>query len=175
MGAQTKERPARRAPGGRPTKLTPTVVKALCSAIRRNATYELACASAGITYQTFRNWMIAGESGDSGPHVEFFDAIKKAEAASALKHLATVERASSRNWQAAAWMLERRYAEGYGRQKVQHEHSGPDGGPIPFELRRRDIARQLLDKLMADGISETEARTALFALGVREQDLEHVG
>lgn len=173
MATKGKGAPAKH-PGGRPTKRTPTAKTAIVSAVREGATLEIAAASAGVTYRTLRNWIVEAEVAEEGELFQFLQDLKKAESANALRHLRTIAKASARNWQASAWMLERRHRGGYGAQKVQHEHSGPDGGPIQLEHRRRDIAQQMLDKLIRGGISEPEAREALRALGVKDSYLERV-
>lgn len=100
----------------RPTKYTPEAVERICEAIRLGATYELAAGYAGITYATFNTWR------QEKP--QFFDAVKEAEAAGALAWLRRIESASAETWQAAAWKLERRYPQDYGRTVVDQKHSG---------------------------------------------------
>jgi hypothetical protein len=56
-------------------------------------------------------------------------------------------------------------------QRDKFEHTGKDGGPIEVSDRRAEAAR-LLERVMADGISEGDARASLIALGVDERDLE---
>ena len=111
---------------GRPTKLTKDVQKQICDAIRLGATYKLAAQYGGISYVTFNTWMADGEAADDGDFLEFFNAVKKAESDGALKWLRKIEAsANTGNWTAAAWKLERRYPNDYGRQV--HEISGKDG------------------------------------------------
>ncbi|MBC2693741.1 MULTISPECIES: hypothetical protein [Methanococcoides] len=38
--------------------------------------YKHAAPAAGISYQTFRNWMKGGENAKSGQYKEFYEAIK---------------------------------------------------------------------------------------------------
>jgi hypothetical protein len=108
---------------GRPTKLNDDVARAYVEAVREGATYDLAAYSAGITRQTAHNWLRAGEAADDGPERDFFDAVKKAEAECAREALRTV-RGGQMNWQASAWLLERRYREDYGRVRVEVEPVG---------------------------------------------------
>lgn len=104
----------------RPTKLTSDTIERLNQAIRLGATYALACQYAGIDYTTFRGWMVQGERAKSGPFFEFFQAIKSAEGAGAVRWLTTIERAAEEGvWQAAAWKLERRYPQQYARKPVE--------------------------------------------------------
>ena len=41
---------------GRPTALTPEVHDRIMQALRLGATYELAAAYGGVSYETFRKW-----------------------------------------------------------------------------------------------------------------------
>lgn len=113
----------------RPTKYTPQTIKRITDAIRMGATYELACGYAGISFETFCQWR------DKKP--EFLEVIKEAEGAAAVGWLAKIEKAASEGeWQAAAWKLERRYPEMYGRKvnDNRNQHSGPANGPIPIAI-----------------------------------------
>lgn len=132
----------------RPTKLTPDVQKRIVQGIQLGATYELAAQAAGISYNSFNNWMNRGKAEierrqsprvkegteqwqAEQPFVEFLEEVKRAEGLAVIGWLATIQRAAvSGNWQAAAWKLERRYPEDYGRQVRDVTHSGKDGGDI---------------------------------------------
>ncbi len=124
-------------PGGRPTKFTPKVQETLTKFIELGATYEDACACAGITYRTFRNWMSQGQQEsepgqESGKFFKFFQAIKRAEGRLVFRLMAQIEAAATDDWKAAAWKLERRYPDRYGRivqdqrvsghMKVEHDN-----------------------------------------------------
>ena len=120
---------------GRRSKYTPETVDKLTQAIRLGATYRLACDYAGITEETFYQWRRSKS--------EFSDAIKEAEGKGALGWLAKIEQAASDgNWQAAAWKLERRYPDQYGRNRV--EITGPEGAPISITFSK--IAEQPADE-----------------------------
>lgn len=104
-------------------KLTPEVQERICQALSVGATYEHAAAFGGITYETLNQWRKTKPG--------FSEALKDAEARAVVGWLAKIERAASEGvWQAAAWKLERRYPQLYGRTLQQVEHSGPDGGPL---------------------------------------------
>ena len=93
----------------RTSKLTPDRQAKVCQAIQLGATYVHACNYAGISYETFRRWM--------RENVAFHDAIKEAEGKATVGWLAKIEKAASDgNWTAAAWKLERRYPNDYGRR-----------------------------------------------------------
>lgn len=141
--------------GGAPSKFTPETVQKLVQAIRLGATYELACKSAGISYQTFNEWR-KGRRFPKGTtklqKSEFCDALERAEGDAAIQWLAKIEKAANDGaWQAAAWKLERRYPDTYGRRV--NEHTGRDGGPIQHESRSV-VAEFSQDEIeaIADGI-----------------------
>lgn len=118
---------------GRPTKLTPETQKRIVDGIRMGATYELASQYGGVAYNTFNEWMKAGEGAQSGRYRDFYEAVKKAEGEAAIGWLAKIEKAASDGeWQAAAWKLERRYPQNYGRQ-VQ-EIQGKDGSQLTLRV-----------------------------------------
>lgn len=127
---------------GRRSKYTPETVDKLTQAIRLGATYQLACDYAGITRETFYQWM-KGKA-------DFSDAIKRAEGAASVTWLAKIEQAASDgNWQAAAWKLERRYPDQYGRNRV--ELTGANGGPVRVESRALPpLPEDVLDDILED-------------------------
>ena len=121
---------------GRPTKLNEETIERLVKAIKVGATYDLACKYAGTSYSSFERWMRRGETATSGIERKLYEAIELAEGAAATAWLAKIEQAASDGqWQAAAWKLERRYPEMYGRRvnDNRNTHSGPDGGPIQIQ------------------------------------------
>ena len=108
------------------SKRTPEAAERIIRAIRLGATNRLAAAAGGINVATFYRWLDADRA--------FRDAVKEAEGAAALAALAAIERAAQAGtWQAAAWLLERRYPEEYGRRVVTQQLGGIEGGPIRIE------------------------------------------
>ena len=123
---------------GRPAKINnPQVTERLCRAIALGSTYEMACRAAGIAYQTLRNYVRRAEQDEANgiedsPYLSLLDALQKAEGEAVERWLAVIERAARGErrvnpktgeeeivvhpqWQAAAWKLERRYPQTYGR------------------------------------------------------------
>jgi hypothetical protein len=110
------------------------VIGRLEQALTLGATYEMACRYAGITYQTYRNWILKGEQAKSGDFCDFVERMAAAEGRAVIGWLAKIERAANEGvWQAAAWKLERRYPEAYGRQRV--ELTGADGDVVRISIR----------------------------------------
>jgi len=135
-------------PPGRKPKFTKETIGKLVDAIRKGATHDLACKYAGIDNATLYRWMQEKS--------EFGDAIREAEGAAAFGWLSKIEEAAEDgNWKAAAWKLERRYPQDYGRSAI--EVSGPDKGPVQVEITE---ARAKLAALMARRNEEASDPTA---------------
>jgi transposase-like protein len=109
---------------GRPTKLTPEVQRLIEQSLRNGATYEIAAHVAGIDVRTMYRWLAAGKRAKSGAMYEFCHAVKRQEAAAAQEALMVIRSAATGkegykgNWQAGAWLLERRF--GYQRKSEIH-------------------------------------------------------
>lgn len=126
---------------GRRSKFTPETVDKLTQAIRLGATYVLACNFAGISVPTFHAWRNANP--------EFSNAITQAEGDAAVKWLALVNKHAADQAQWAAWMLERRYPEMYGRNRV--ELTGANGGPVQVETRNLPpLPDDTIDDILAE-------------------------
>lgn len=106
---------------GRPEKLTPELQQKIVDAIRMGAYIETAAAYAGINKSTLYDWMRRGARAKSGKYKEFSNAIEKALAESEMRDLAVIAKASQENWQAAAWRLERKFPDRWGRRKAKSE------------------------------------------------------
>jgi predicted transcriptional regulator len=130
------------ATGGRTPKLQdPGIRKALLNGIRLGMSYEKAAIFAGITYQTFKTWMDKGKVANKGQYREFYDELKKADAEGEAACIQKIQKAAQDGtWQAAAWILERRHPEDWGRKDkvdttITHKEplviKGPDDGNKP--------------------------------------------
>lgn len=97
---------------------------------------EVACEYAGIGVSTFYRWMERGEADHEAdkatPEREVWEAVKKAEADAENRNVALIARAAGDGtWQAAAWMLERKRPDRWGRRDAMKvEHSGSVGHDI---------------------------------------------
>lgn|SRR5574343_1246244 len=93
----------------RPTKLTPEVEKAVCDAIREGMTYQAAADVSGIAISTLNDWLK-----DPRPRfVQFSEAVRRANGEAKKELLRRIRDASRKDWRAAAWILERRFADEY--------------------------------------------------------------
>lgn len=109
----------------RPTALTPAVQHRLVMALSLSATYKLAAAYAGISVDALSNWLKRAATGEE-PYAALAAAIAEAEGIAAVGLLAKIEQAANDGtWQAAAWKLERRWPQEFGRRSL--ELVGKDG------------------------------------------------
>lgn len=146
---------------GRPTKLTPEIVNEISKIIRSGNYIETACAYVGINKTTFYDWLKRGAREKERvsknprakvkkseiPFVEFHDEIEKALAHSEIRDVAIIGKAAEENWQAAAWRLERKFPERWGkRERYAIEHTGKDGGPIETSQKHEVDLSKLTDK-----------------------------
>lgn len=102
---------------GRKTKYTPETVNEICKAIREGSTQNDAACLAGITTTTFHEWI------NTKP--EFSEAVEKAHADFKRANVAAIRAAGVRpqkdgtlkgQWQANAWLLERKYPDEFGQR-----------------------------------------------------------
>lgn len=136
---------------GRPTKLTPQVQAKIVQAIVGGNDITVAAAYAGIGESTFYAWLERGRKerarlaaspnarprAKETPFVEFLASIEKAQADAETRNVALIAKAAQDGtWTAAAWWLERKYPERWGR-KERHEVTGKDGGDLIVEIVRR--------------------------------------
>lgn len=112
----------------RPTKYDEQRAATIAQAVEVGLTYELAAHSAGVSLSTFERWRKR--------YGDFDKRIRMAEGRGALVNMARIQKeAKEGDWRAAAWILEHRYPESYGRSVQQHEGAG--GGPLTIILGER--------------------------------------
>jgi len=115
---------------GRKTKLTRRLLEEIKKIVEDDLLLgmpiDLIADELGISRPTFYNWMDRGGKQASGLYREFLDIIKRGQALFAKRNLAVVSRAERNKdttWTPAAWLLERRMPEYFGKRE-QHEISG---------------------------------------------------
>lgn len=132
-------------------KFNPQLLKRLYDAIEMGMTYEHAAKYAGISDETLRQW----RAGHFPSYVteeekqEFFERFDLAEGQSVMNKMATITAHSAEDWKAAAWMLERRHPDAYGRVIQTVEHSNREGKPLEVNVSSPKI-EALLSRLPMD-------------------------
>lgn len=88
----------------------------------------------GIDDSTWFRWLNEGEKAKSGMKREFYETVKKAEKDAIARNVALIQRAAQEgNWQAAAWWLERKYFEDWGRKERVDLAADKDGFKVVVE------------------------------------------
>lgn len=97
---------------GRPSKRTPEIEAAIYECLRLGMTCAQTCDSCGVSQSQFRNWRRNFR--------DFQDLVRRAEAEAVKLNLAVIQAAaaSGKSWQAAAWFLERKHPEQWGRTET---------------------------------------------------------
>jgi hypothetical protein len=119
---------------GRVAKLTPELREKFCGLVRDGNYMQAACAGVGISFATFRNWYNRGRKALRGPYLEFFEAVRLAQAESEANLVKNWQAQVPENWQAARDFLARRFPARWG-PKDSHDVSlsgKAKGGAIPI-------------------------------------------
>lgn len=110
------------------TKYTPERHVAIINAIEQGVPYRHAAAIAGISEDTMQRWRER--------FAAFAEAIKAAEGRAVAGRLARIRQAEPDHWQAAAWWLERKYPQEFGKTVQENQITGKDGGAVEIIFRR---------------------------------------
>lgn len=89
------------------SKLTEPRIEAALDGLRHGMTRTAAAGAAKVTRATFYRWL---------DDETFRDEVEKAEAQAEAAYTTVIAGSVSKNWQAAAWWLERRRHQDYGRR-----------------------------------------------------------
>lgn len=110
---------------GRPTKFTPVIREAILQAIRMGNTRASAAEATGIHRDTLHTW--------TERFPAFSDAIKEAEAYAEQEAVKAIVSQFHHQWTAAAWYLERKHPDEWGKKERVDVTSG--GKPFSFTLQ----------------------------------------
>jgi hypothetical protein len=118
------------------------IQKVMVQSLENGVPVEMAVRIAGISVGTHYGWLKRGEQSfdalDAGAKrlakadracLDYLKAVRRAEADAVQRNAMLIQVAAREHWQAAAWYLERRYPDTWGRRDRQ-EISGPGGAPL---------------------------------------------
>ena len=132
---------------GRTTILSETIQARMVQAIEGGNYAPTAAEYAGIGVSTHYDWLKKGETGES-PYAEYLEAIKKAEAVAEVRNVTLIQNAAANTWTAAAWYLERKHWDRWGKKdRNQIELTGANGQPIEINSTHVDARAALLEML----------------------------
>lgn len=139
----------------RPTKLTQELTDRIVLAIRAGNYSKVAAEMAGIGETTFYRWLELGAKDDAKKEYrEFRESIKRAEAEAEVRSVALIRQAADGGtWQAAAWYLERKHGDRWGRNdKIRQEVTGANGAPVAISLEE---AKKAVLAFLEEGDNES--------------------
>lgn len=153
------------AKGGRPSKLTETKKRRYLEALRTGATIKSACEVSGLIYDTVQDWMQRGK----GEHptrkplpeyVQFVQDSTRAIADAEMILLSRINTASSHDWRAAGWILERRHPGRWANTQrinveVEKRVAERIGGEVALQHNL------LFEKIMNDDSLSADAKKAV--------------
>jgi transposase len=123
MHADDRERP----------RLTPEIADQLVSLLRAGSYVEVACETAGVPRRTFYDWWRRGDPGGDDPAFaglrRFRRRVEQAKSEAESRQVAIIAQAARESWQAAAWLLERRYPERWARASQREKDAGEAASP----------------------------------------------
>lgn len=130
---------------GAPTKFTPEIAENIIQSIRMGNYVDVAALCAGIQRDRLKEWLYKGANGHR-TYKQFTQDIQQAIAESEQRDLTLIDMAAMQGfWQAAAWKLERKFPNRWGKvQKI--EMTGAEGGPIETTTKM-DLGKLNLDQL----------------------------
>lgn len=112
---------------GRKTLLNEELIEEAEKLLKEGHYVQTLCRYFGITEQTWYNWVNKGEqykdlteeekanTPNAYLYVDFFEAVKRGSARGEMDALNVIHEHSKVKWQAAAWFLERRFRDRWGR------------------------------------------------------------
>lgn len=103
-------------------KYNPDIVDEICKYLRAGNSQKDSALLAGISEDTFYEWMKKSE---------FSEPIKKAEKECKARNIAIIQKAAEKSWQAAAWYLERKFKDEFS---LRNELTGKDGKDLPTPI-----------------------------------------
>jgi hypothetical protein len=136
----------------RPSKITPEIQQKIGDGISLGLTYALAANSAGVSYQTYNEWVKRGQTEKSGKYYNFYKFIQKcnADAAKALLERLNLA-AKAGDTRICMFILERRFSEDFGRKMYRKANVVSENINANVEIIVNDtdaIRNKILDKLV---------------------------
>ncbi len=139
----------------RPRLLTPAVKKTICKAIKLGATLEIAARAAGIGARTLDEWLNHGrdelqvDPDASGPCAAFVSEVMIASSKNEQELIGIIRKEAPQTWQAAAWLLERKFPERYAKvDRLRVTEDETNKKPVAYEsLQERQ--QKLIEKIAA--------------------------
>jgi len=105
---------------GRKSKLTEDFIKKFCKLLKDGATITAACAAMDITPKSYYRWI---KSNRTKLEKKLKIEAEKAINLHKIELLNMIKKHSLKHWQAAAWILERRFRNEFGKDVIEVDES----------------------------------------------------
>lgn len=138
----------------------------LMNALIAGNTVRNACELARVSEKSFYRWMQEAEHADEESLVcQFRDKVKHAIATAEHRNVMVIQQAARKNWGAAAWYLERRRPDEWGRRDSLAIGGDPNGVPLTTVNANLNVNIEV-ERVMSDD----EALAALEGVLNREKE-----
>lgn len=149
-------------------RLTPEVHAHIVASLRAGNYVEHAASTANIARSTLYEWLRKGEAALAKSeadetltemeqrYLDFMMDVDRARSDAISHNLQMIQDAAPKNWQAAAWYLERTAPQFFGRH-MRTEITGPNNGPVQVEVSKQELVDELLSVLEALDDGEDES------------------
>ena len=97
----------------------PVLARRIIKFIRAGYHPTTVCRAVGIATSTFRKWLELGAEGKYPVYTKFYKRIANADAKAEMQTLKKLKKHQRTDWRAAAWDLERRWSENWGKDVVK--------------------------------------------------------
>jgi hypothetical protein len=137
---------------GRKSKLTKQRIDKIAGLIREGNYAKTACAASGITESAYYLWLKEGRAALAKEEplnareklaAQLVEAIEAAEAEAEARAVQVIQGATMDHWQAAAWYLERKHADRWGRKDAHKVEAQVKSDVTVTEKTREELAAEL--------------------------------
>lgn len=122
---------------------------------------ETAAAYAGISKDTFFRWLRKGARAKSGIYKDFHDAVEKALADAEVRDVMLIANAAATDWKAAAWRLERKFPDRWGRKERLSADLNHSGQVVKREEYDISITHEITNEILNDEEAKELAKQLL--------------
>jgi type IV secretory pathway TrbF-like protein len=153
----TKKKTGNKKPVSR-GKLTPQIEADIVELIKAGNYVDHACSTVGIHKSTYYDWLAKAKASTRyNKYVRFSDAVEKAQGWSIARDVAIITKASEKYWQAAAWKLERKHPDRFGRQRVDVQVTGKIDATVTHITKSdQEVIREALGLVAQSAKQEIE-------------------
>jgi len=124
-------------------KINQKIIKKIADAVAAGNTLEHSAIVGGVGRKCFYNWRRKGRAARSGIFYDLHAALELADAHFVQRSIALIQAHGRQNWQALAWLLERRHPELFGRYDRMQAQQMKDLAD-ELKLLRGELANKLV-------------------------------